>query len=86
MTNKMDDGFELPVSFHGKEFLFPAQLHQYGYVPKIEIDVNGVSILYERDEERNWRAIVDSSAIEKNSSINVELLHAIANSIEEILK
>lgn len=82
----MDEGFELPVSFNGKEILFPAQLHQYGYVPKIEIYVNGVSILYERDEERNWRAIVDPSAIEKNIPVDVELLQAIANSIEEILK
>ena len=82
----MNNDFELPVSYKGKELLFPGQLHQYGYSQKIEISVNGASIFFERDEEGNWRAIVDPSEFEKNKSFSIELLQAIACSIEEVLK
>jgi hypothetical protein len=81
----MDEGFELPVNFNGKEFMLPAQLHLYGYTQKIEVMVNGISVMYERDEERMWRAIFDAEALDKNRSITVELLQAIASSIEKVL-
>ena len=82
----MDDSFELPVFYNNQEILLPAQLHQYGYTYKIEVDVNGISVFFERDEEGNWRAIVDPSEFEKNKSFSIELLQAIACSIEEVLK
>ena len=82
----MSEGFELPVKYKGKEFMFPAQLHLYGYTQKIEVMVNGISVMYERDEERQWRAIFDAEALDKNRSINIELLQAIASSIEEALR
>ena len=82
----MDNSFELPVSYKGKELLFPGQLHLYGYTQKIEIIVNGLSLFFERDEEGNWRAIVDPSEVEKNRSINEELIRAVIHSIEEVLK
>lgn len=78
--------FELPVSYNGEELCFPGQLHQYGYSHKIEINVNGISLLFERDEERNWRVIVNPAELEKNKLINTELLQAIAGSIEDLLK
>jgi hypothetical protein len=82
----VDNSFGLPVNYKGKELVFEGQLHQYGYTHKIELNINGVSVLYERDEERNWRALIDPSQIEKNKLITIELLQAIADSIEEVLK
>jgi len=82
----MDEGFDLPVRFSGKEVSFPCKLHLYTYTQKIEIHVNGTSVMFERDDERNWRAIVDRLDEEKNKSIDFELLGAIANTIEEVLK
>jgi hypothetical protein len=82
----MENHFELPVSYKGKELLFPGQLHQYGYSQKIEIHVNGVSVFFEKDEEGNWRALVDPLELEKNRSLNSELIQAVACSIEEVLK
>jgi hypothetical protein len=81
----MDEYFELPVSFKGGELLFPARLLQMGYVNKIEVDVNGVRVHYELDDENRWRALVQLSEVEKNKPINIELLQAIAESIEQIL-
>lgn len=81
----MDETFQLPVTFNEKEMLFPAQLHLYGYTQKIEVLVNDLSVMYERDEERAWRAIIDPVVLEKNRSISLPLLQAIANAIEQVL-
>lgn len=78
--------FELPVSYNGHELLFPGQLHLFGYTQKIEVLVNDISVMYERDDERNWRAIVDPTELEKNKQIKTDLLQAIADSIEAVLK
>lgn len=66
--------------------MIPGMLHLYGFTQKIEVNINGLTVMYERDEERNWRAIVDPSQLEKNQSVQTELLQAIADSIEEVLK
>jgi hypothetical protein len=80
-----DEGCELPVKYNGKECMFPGKLHLYSYTQKIEILVHGVSVMFERDEEREWRAIVDPSELEKSKSIDGDLLQAIANAINSIL-
>ena len=82
----MDDGFELPVNYNEKELLFPAVLRQFGYTYRIEVEVDSTIVSFERDEERNWRALVDPSLLEKNKTIKVELLQAILDSIENVSK
>ena len=81
----MNESFDLPVVFNNKEMLLPAQLHQYGYSFKIEVEVNGIAVFLERDEERNWRAMVEPSGVEMNSSLSKELLEAILTCIERVL-
>jgi hypothetical protein len=82
----MDEPFELPVLYNNKKMLLPAQLHQYGYSFKIEVEVNGTAIFFERDEDRNWRAMVEPSEVEMNSYLTKELLQAILTSIERVLQ
>ncbi len=48
-----------------------------GYTHKFQVQVNGQDLLFEPDEERNYRAFVDPEQVE-NSNIDVELLKAIA--------
>ena len=74
--------FELPVNYNGKELLFPANLLQFGYSYKIEVVINGTKVSFERDEERNWRALVDAGTI--NANINSDFLTAIAKSLENL--
>ena len=81
----MAESFELPVTYKGKQLMIPGILHLYGFTQKIEVNINGLSVLNERDEERNWRAIVDPLQLEKNQSVQTELLQAIADSIGKIL-
>jgi len=81
----MDNNFELPVRYKGRDLLFPAQWHQYRYGLRIEVSVDGKDILFERDEEMNWRAIVGQAVQEDNRPVSSELLQAMAESIETIL-
>ncbi|HMG68822.1 MAG TPA: hypothetical protein VK588_14085 [Chitinophagaceae bacterium] len=81
----MDDGFDLPVIFENKEFLFPAKLLNYTYSYKIEVNVEGTLVLFEPDEERNWRASIPYEDLENKAKVNPGLLKAIAAVLEELL-
>jgi hypothetical protein len=82
----MEEEFQLPVSFNDKEFSFPARLLNYGYSYKLEVSVDDTKLLFERDEERNWRALISYEDIMADKKISVELVKAIASSIEETFK
>ena len=80
----MEEGFELPVQYGHRELMFPAQLLKMGYIYKIEVKVEGIRVVFERDEERNWRAL--SQTDQTNAKLpETGLLQAIATSLEELL-
>ncbi len=81
----MNETFDLPVSYIGKELSFPAKLLVFGYSYKIAVDLNGIEIIFEPDEERNYRVLVDPEKLE-GKKMDIELLKAIAVAIEGILK
>ena len=81
----MSKSFDLPVWYHGKELFFPAELMQIGYTHKIKVNINETDVLFEPDEERNWRA-QSIGDIDKNKKITTGLLQAIVHSLEEITK
>jgi hypothetical protein len=82
----MEDTFDIPVTYKGKELLFKSQLLILKYTHKISVDVNGTEILYEPDEERKYRVVIDLEKMEGMKRIDKELLRAIAGAIESIVK
>ena len=82
----MEDTFDIPVTYKGKELLFKSKLLILGYTHKISVDVNGTEVVYEPDEERNYRALIDPEQMEGMKRIDKELLKAIAEAIESIVK
>lgn len=80
----MENTFDIPVIYKGKELLFTGQLLHLGYIHKIAIDVNGEQILLEKDDEGNYRAVLAN--IESESKLDKELVKAIVESFELILK
>jgi len=82
----MEEEFQLPVTFNNKELNFPARLLNYGYSYKLEINIEGTKVLFEPDEERNWRALIEEKDIIANKKISAELLREIASAIELIMK
>ena len=51
----MDEDFELPVNINGTEKIFQAKFLRSGYSYKIEVGTGEEVLLFEPDEERNWR-------------------------------
>ena len=81
-----DNALEIPVTYKGEEFSFPAQLIMSGYTHKIQVEVGDQLIMFEPDEERNYRAILDAALLDKGTKVDVGLLQAIAAVIESVVK
>jgi hypothetical protein len=79
----MTDPFELPVTFEGKELLFPAQLEPRGYSYRIRVDLPSCVVYLEPDEERKFRAMIDPDA-PGGTTPPAGLLQALVDSIEAI--
>lgn len=82
----MDDGFEIPVSYKGKDLSFPAQLQAFGYTHRILVHVNGVDIQLEPDEERNYRAMIVDAEQAGAEKLDAGLVAAIVEVVESIVK
>ena len=83
-TYTMEEDFRIPVSHNGKEHLFAASLQQTGYTYRILVDVEGVQVLFEPDEEKNFRALLDPDA--QSDAMDISLIRAIADALETIIK
>ena len=80
----MEDTFQIPVIYQGKELEFDAQLLQLGYSRKIQVDIYGSIIFLEKDDEGNYRAIL--ADIQNESKVDRGLIKAIVQALEAILK
>lgn len=79
----MDDYFVIPVSFQGREIEFETRLLLQGYIHRLEVIVDDIPVLFEPDEERNYRALISMEQLDgKGKNLNKGLLQAIA----EVLK
>ena len=81
----MEEDFILPVTFNDDEIELPARLLAYGYSFKIEVDINDTKVQFERDEERNWRALISYEEVQANRKLNGELLKAVAVTLHTLL-
>jgi hypothetical protein len=82
----MDEAFELPVTYKGDELLFEATLVVTGYTHKFIVNVKGQEIIFEPDEERNYRAVLNYEDLMASSNIDMGLLQKIAEAIEGFVK
>jgi hypothetical protein len=72
------------LSITGQTKCFPAIFSQYGYSYRITITILGMNVIFEPDEERQWRA-----RFENNTPMNKdvqELLPLIAAELHENLQ
>ena len=82
----MDDRFELIILYKEKEIILPVTLLNYGYSYKLEVDINDTKVLFEPDEERNWRALISYEDLQLNKHLEADLLNAIAVELDEAFK
>ena len=82
----MDDSFEIPVTYKDEERDFKSRLIMTGYTHKFEVEVDGTLVLFEPDDEQNYRALVDEATLQKNTKMDIGLLQAIAEVLESMRK
>ena len=81
----MPEHFLLSVQYKGQEWQFESELNVFGYTHKISVNVNGTPIIFEPDEERNYRAVFPDPDNQKKK-IDPALIRAIAEELESNLK
>ncbi|HEY4061187.1 MAG TPA: hypothetical protein VGM30_04765 [Puia sp.] len=79
----MDEPFLIAVDYKGKQLEFEARLQVLGYTHRFWVGVDAVEVVFERDEEGNYRAIIPPET--KGKIPDSGLLQAIAGAIEKIL-
>lgn len=82
----MEDSFLLYVAVDGKEYQFPAAILETGYTVKVQVEINGSNIMFEPDEERNWRAVIPYEDAQANKKFDVAILKAVADILTEHTK
>jgi len=74
----MAETFRLPVEYEGREEEYPAQIINHGYTQKVQVEVEGITVTFEPDEEGNYRALIDPLI---SSSVDMGLLQAISETL-----
>jgi hypothetical protein len=81
----MDEEYEIPVVYKNQQLYFKAIVLTLGlYTKKIQMNVNGREVLFEVDEERNYRAYIDPTNREAIDKADKDLLQAITEALESI--
>lgn len=78
----MEHYFELPVTYDGHDQLFKGRLVTFGYDYKFYIVVEGEEIVFEKDDQGDFRAVGNSTIT--SPKINVHLLEAIVQSLQQL--
>ena len=81
----MSEDLTLELSYKGKELSLPIQLIRWGYIYRLQVTINDTPVIFERDEERNWRAIIEET-VSHHKQPDVALLQAISKEIERSLE
>ena len=79
----MAESFILVVNHKDKEYQLEGELRVFRYTHKIAIKLDGEEILFEPDEERNYRAVIPDHEGPKKE-IDIGLIQAIAKELEAV--
>jgi hypothetical protein len=80
----MNELFTITVSYLGEEHSFEARLITVGYGHKFFVMINGIEVIYEPDEERNYRAILNEADRAKVKESDAGLIKAVGDKIQAI--
>lgn len=80
----MPDSLEICVDHRGQSKCFPVTFRKFGYSYRITVIVNDTEVIFEPDEERNFRARVEDHA--KVTKELQELIPLIANELGKQLQ
>ncbi len=78
----MQDDFTITVTVEDKEYTFEGRLATTGYTHKFYVLINGHEVIYEPDEERNYRATLTDADTSKLKPIDITLIKAVGDKIQ----
>jgi hypothetical protein len=81
----MEESLEIPVSYRGEELSFPCRVVRAGYAYVFQVEVAGLPVTFEPDEQGSYRAAVGAAPEREARRIDTGLLKAIAEVIESIV-
>ena len=80
----MSESFTITVALQGKEREFATHWQQVGYTHRFTVDIDGVTIYFEPDEEGSYRAMAAPEQEEKAVlSVDKDWLEAIRQTLQE---
>jgi len=80
----MTDHFTITVSLRGEERDFNAQWKPWGYTHRFTVDIDGVAVFFEPDEEGQYRAVIAPEQDEKTiKAIDKGWLEAIRQTLQD---
>jgi hypothetical protein len=80
----MDNSFDIEVQLQEKTYSFQGRLEAAGYTHRFHVLINGLEVMYEPDEERNYRAIINPADQHKIREIDMELIKLVGEKIQSI--
>jgi hypothetical protein len=81
----MAEKFSLQIHYKNKDLELPAELRVTGYTHKIAVNIGEVEVIFEPDEERNYRVVL-ADPLHTTTTIEAGLLKLIADELEKGLK
>lgn len=79
----MEDGLIIEIDLNGEHLIFDARLQTSGFVHQIHINVSGIDVAFEPDEERNYRAIVQPAQLQALTKKDIAIIAAIGEELEK---
>jgi hypothetical protein len=80
----MDESFEIPVHYKGRQLFFKGNFLILPSSYKIQVHVNGIDLIYEPDPKGNWRLLMDPYHLDKTSKPDMGLLREIGRSLKSL--
>ena len=80
----MDDALLLPVEYNGKEYEFRLKIVSSGYAPRYFVWVHEVEVIFERDDEGAFRALIYNPETASSPLPERGLLESIGSTLQQL--
>lgn len=78
----MDERFLLEITYKGEVLKYDAELRNFGYINRVLVDIDGLLVQFELDDESKYRALISPEQVQsKDNKLEVGLLQAIAEKL-----
>jgi hypothetical protein len=80
----MNEDITINIHFKNEEYAFEARLITIGYTHKFIVMINGLEVIYEPDEERNYRARINTPDVDAVTDLDRVLIKLVGEKIQSI--